>query len=255
MKNLSNAAPFSAATYLLLLLPFFCTFACKSDDEGPAIKFCTDRDILIRDIDTDECTCNTEAGYKTFYDGKVCVSSEELDQRSWKVISFTDPIPNLPYEQLMFGGPLQSNGVSQNGNLFIRFPDEFGILTLTPPGSVEEPSMEIYSAIAPDWCIGHPNHNREVEYGFSGAGTGFYINPYSSAMESADEFRFSARFTDIDGDCRADWSKATGFIRNDTMYGQLTVRQFTDNGSLTREPTDTFRFVGTPYGPPYPHVN
>ncbi len=92
------------------------TISCNDDDDGFYIEGCggidADDDRLIGDPNTDECICNTDAGHKSFYDGKLCISVEELDRHSWKVITFTDPIPFLPYEQLMLGGPSLSNGAS-----------------------------------------------------------------------------------------------------------------------------------------------
>lgn len=197
------------------------------------------------------CKCNTDEGYISLYGGQICASVEELDKHTWKEITFIDPIPNALFETMLFGSPAEFYDSISNGNIVVPFGGEQPEFIGPREGRDQSREEKRPSPMDPYWCVGNPNHTNLPSRAFIGAATGVYLEPYDITLTNVDSFRFGTLFCDVNADCRAEPGIATGFIRNDTMYGSMSIIDWLDDSGPRPYPVDTFRFIGVPWGKPY----
>ena len=244
--------------FLLLTLTFVLSAimvqSCEKQRPDPQFwRNCgVEGDRFVKDTEDGPCRCNTEAGYISLYGGQVCTTTEELDLRYWKEVRFLDAVPNLPFKTLLFGSPLKGREPFDSMNTTtapVPFGGEQSVFWVGLPNE----KVNRTSPMDPYYCQGNPNHNVWLTRYFSGSASNLRMNPYRPRMQDVPWFTFNVNFFDLDADCRAEPGTATGFVRNDTMYGTMITRDWETDPISEQWVTDTFRFIGVPWGPPYQH--
>lgn len=255
MRFFQNSYFLTTLSLGLLIFGVSVITACRKDPiPRTNWAYCKSTESESRWLRSEEdtvCRCRTDEGYISLYGGQICASVEELDRHTWKEITFIDPIPNALFETMLFGSPDVLYDSVSNGHIIVPFggeqPEFIGPLEKEDQTSEEKRP----SPMDPYWCVGNPNHTNLPSRAFIGAATGVYLEPYDITLTNVDSFRFGTRFCDVNADCRAEPGIATGFIRNDTMYGSMSIIDWLDDSAPRPYPVDTFRFIGVPWGKPY----